>query len=90
MSQAICRTYIYVRINIFSCDGHDGGHDSGHDNGHAGTHDNSHDKGHDDENEVTGDHREGVVTAPRLEAGSPKVVMGRITVTHPCGETCPS
>ena len=57
MSQAICRTYIYVRINIFSCDGHDGGHDNGHDGGNDNGHD---DGGHDDENEVTGDHREGL------------------------------
>ena len=35
--------------------------------------------GDDDGNEETSDHRE---AAPRLEARSPKVVIGRITVTH--------
>ena len=47
----------FVMINIFSCDGHDGGHDNGHDGGNDDGHD---DGGHDDENEVTGDHREGL------------------------------
>ena len=47
----------FVMINIFSCDGHDGGHDNGHDGGNDDGHDVG---GHDDENEVTGDHREGL------------------------------